>query len=160
MTLSLGCRTGWRVNQGIKMDWENKILIKTEGDGSSLCIQIDSVSTQTQSHSNLNLTANTLNTMGPFCDYPEFSKASDPERYMTSVVHQTRPLDDWATAMRGIALNLIGEAELHFSRKRAQKVQFYLPKRGFRFMAFSASLFAHLSCVLLRCVQVLERMCL
>lgn len=83
--------------------------------------------------------------MRPFCDYPEFSKAFDPERYMTSVVHQTRPLDDRATATRGITLNFIGQAELDFSHKRAQKVQFYLLKRRLGFTAFPASLFVHRS---------------
>lgn len=97
----------------------------TDDDGSTIRVQIDSVSIQTQSHS-----SNTLNTMGPFCDYPESSKASDSERYMTSAVHQTRPLDDWTTATRGIALRFIGEAELDFGCKRALKVQFCLPKRG------------------------------
>lgn len=51
---------------------------------------------------------NTLDTIRPQCDYPEFSEASGRERSMTPVVHQARPLRDWAMATRGITLNFIG----------------------------------------------------
>lgn len=57
---------------------------------------VDSVSIQTQSHA-----SNTLNTMKPFCDYSEFSKESDPDRYMTSVVYQAKPLLDCGDGHKG-----------------------------------------------------------